>query len=241
MTNSPNNMYELAAANPEPPPKVIFLDAVGTLFGVRDSVGAAYAQVAKDFGVSLEAAPVNTAFYQAFGAATPLAFTPQEPTQIQALEFQWWRDVAVETFKLVGAIDVSIDAPPGGSRQQFKDFDSFFVALYAYFATAQPWVVYPDVVPALTYWRSQGTKLGIISNFDSRIYKVLTALELSDFFSSVTISSEAGAAKPDTQIFTTALGKYNCPPASAWHIGDSFQQDYQGAKQVGMRSIWIKR
>jgi putative hydrolase of the HAD superfamily len=231
MTNSPdkeNSLLEVETT-PDKPPKVIFLDAVGTLFGVRDSVGAAYAQVAQDFGVNLEAKAINTAFYQAFSAATPLVFPQQEPIQIQPLEFQWWKEVAVETFKLAGVIE------------QFTDFDRFFQALYKYFATAQPWEVYPDVVPALTYWRSREIKLGILSNFDSRIYEVLTALELNHFFSSVTISSEAGAAKPDPQIFTTALDKYNCEPTSAWHIGDSWQQDYQGAKQAGIRAIWIQR
>ena len=232
MINSPDNqnsLSELGETTPDKPPKVIFLDAVGTLFGVRNSVGAAYAQVAQDFGVNLKAEAINTAFYQAFSAATPLAFPQQEPSQIQPLEFQWWKDVAVETFKLAGVIE------------QFTDFDRFFQALYKYFATAQPWNVYPDVVPSLTYWRSREIKLGILSNFDSRIYEVLTALELSHFFSSVTISSEAGAAKPDTKIFTTALEKYNCEPTSAWHIGDSWQQDYQGAKQAGIRAILIQR
>ncbi len=223
------DIRKLTDEDSDKPPKVIFLDAVGTLFGVRNSVGAAYAQVAQDFGVSLEADSVNTAFYQAFKAATPLAFPRQEPSQIQLLEFQWWKEVAIETFKL------------GGIIEQFIDFDSFFQALYKYFATAEPWEVYPDVVPALTYWRSQGIKLGILSNFDSRLYEVLTALELSYFFSSVTISSEAGAAKPDTQIFITALGKYNCKPTEAWHIGDSLPQDYQGATQAGMRAILIQR
>jgi len=224
-----NNIHGMTEKSPAKTPKVIFLDAVGTLFGVRDSVGAAYAQVAQDFGVSLEAESVNTAFYQAFSAATPLVFPQQEPSQIQPLEFQWWRDVAGETFKLVGSLE------------QFTDFDSFFRALYKYFATAKPWEVYPDVIPALTYWRNQGIKLGILSNFDSRLYEVLTALELNYFFSSITISSEAGAAKPDSQIFITALGKYNCEPTDAWHIGDSLQQDYQGAKQTGMRAILIQR
>jgi len=211
-----------------PPPKVIFLDAVGTLFGVRDSVGAAYAQVAQDFGVDLDPVAINEAFYQAFAAASPLAFPPTT-TQVRQLEFKWWQDLAVQTFELAGAIE------------EFADFAAFFLALYDYFATAQPWVVYPDVIPALTYWQSQEIKLGIVSNFDSRLYAVLTALNLQGFFSSVTISSEVGVAKPDTQIFSTALAKYNCPPELAWHIGDSFRQDYEGAKQAGLRGILIQR
>ncbi len=36
-------------------PQVIFLDAVGTLFGVKGSVGAIYSQIAADFGVEVVA------------------------------------------------------------------------------------------------------------------------------------------------------------------------------------------
>ncbi|WP_254721968.1 HAD-IA family hydrolase [Kovacikia minuta] len=80
-----------------------------------------------------------------------------------------------------------------------------------------------------------------MSNFDSRLYSVLQSLELANFFSSVTISSEAGAAKPDPQIFAIALQKHQCPPELAWHIGDSYEEDYQAARAAGLRGVWVKR
>jgi putative hydrolase of the HAD superfamily len=70
---------------------------------------------------------------------------------------------------------------------------------------------------------------------------VLQSLELSSYFSSVTISTQAHVAKPDPQIFAMALAKHNCPPEAAWHIGDSLVEDYQGAKAAGLRGIWINR
>ena len=36
-------------------PKVIFVDAVGTLFGVKGSVGEIYRQIAQEFGVEVSA------------------------------------------------------------------------------------------------------------------------------------------------------------------------------------------
>jgi putative hydrolase of the HAD superfamily len=83
--------------------------------------------------------------------------------------------------------------------------------------------------------------LGIISNFDSRLYRVLEALQLADFFQSITLSSEAGAAKPSPSIFTTALQKHRCDPSQAWHLGDSEGDDVAGAKAAGLRGIWLKR
>lgn len=84
-------------------------------------------------------------------------------------------------------------------------------------------------------------ELGVLSNFDSRLHTVLPALGLAEFFSSVTISTEVGAAKPDARIFQAALQKHECSPAQAWHIGDRQKEDYEGAKAAGLRAVLLKR
>ena len=210
-------------------PKVIFIDAVGTLFGVVGSVGQAYAEVAQRHGVEAEPQALNDAFFKNFKAAAPMAFPGVEPTHIPAQEYAWWQAIADKTFD---------DA---GIKDQFTDFAAFFADLYAYFAGADPWVVYPDAYHSLERWRAKDIELGIISNFDSRIYTVLDSLALADFFTTVTISTEIGAAKPDPQIFAAALKKHNCDPSDAWHVGDSQTDDYEGAKAAGLRGIWLQR
>ncbi|MEL7037353.1 MAG: HAD-IA family hydrolase [Cyanobacteria bacterium J06592_8] len=210
-------------------PKVIFLDAVGTLFGVRDSVGAVYTKLAAQVGVQADPDAVNTAFFQAFAAAPAMAFPGTHRDQIPQLEFDWWLKIAIQTFQAVGVF------------KEFSDFSSFFKQLYHYFTTAQPWFVYPDVKPTLQQWCDRGFQLGVLSNFDSRLYPVLDALDLAKFFNSVTISTEVGAAKPDPKIFSIALQKYQCFPQEACHIGDSLKADYQGAKSAGIPAILINR
>jgi putative hydrolase of the HAD superfamily len=96
-------------------------------------------------------------------------------------------------------------------------------------------------LPALNKWQQQGIELAVVSNFDSRIYAVLKALNLAEYFTSVTISTEVGAAKPDTQIFTAALQKHNGIAENVLHIGDSFKADYCGAKAAGLKAIWLNR
>ncbi|HLO47103.1 MAG TPA: HAD family hydrolase [Kamptonema sp.] len=210
-------------------PKVIFLDAVGTLFNVRTSVGEVYSKIANHFGVQVSPKVLNRAFIQSFTSASPMAFPGIEPAKIPDMEFEWWRELAVQTFQTAGAFS------------QFSDFSTFFAELYAYFATTEPWFLYPDVKPALEKWQNQGIELAVLSNFDSRLYPVLKALNLADFFTSVTISTEVGAAKPDSKIFVTALQKHRCQPESALHIGDSLKADYEGAKNAGIKAIWLKR
>lgn len=210
-------------------PKVIFLDAVGTLFGVKGSVGQVYAQIAEKFGVTVAVQDLNRAFIQSFKSASPPIFPNSKPEEIPEREFEWWYAIAQQSFQQVGVLE------------QFSDFPAFFTMLYTHFATAEPWFVYPDVQLALQNWQQLGIELGVLSNFDSRLYQVLQALDLARFFTSVTISTKVGAAKPNSQIFAVGLDKHQCPAQLAWHIGDSFQEDYHGAKAAGLRAIWLQR
>jgi len=210
-------------------PKVIFLDAVGTLVGVKGSVGEVYGDIARKYGVEVPVSSLNQAFFLSFQAAEPMAFPGTAPDEIPAREFEWWLAIARRTFQQAGVFD------------QFLDFSSFFAELYAHFATPLPWFVYPDVLPALRYWQKKGIELGLVSNLDSRIYAIFQAFDLTQFFTTITISSEVGAAKPNTQIFRASLQKHQCQPGDAWHIGDSYKEDYQAAKSIGIRGIWLKR
>ncbi|MCX5936123.1 MAG: HAD hydrolase-like protein [Pseudanabaena sp. LacPavin_0818_WC45_MAG_42_6] len=212
-------------------PQVIYVDAVGTLFGVRGSVGEQYAKIAMDFNVSLDPQLINHAFYQVFQTAPRIAFPSLPQSGIPIAEYQWWRSLAEKTFSQTGDLE------------RFLDFEGFFKSLYAYFATAEPWFIYEDTRLALDAWRQQGITLGVLSNFDSRIYAVMENLGLKDYFSSVTISTETGAAKPDSLIFEVALAKHQIEksPDLAWHIGDSFGEDYIGASAAGITAFWLNR
>lgn len=210
-------------------PQVIFLDAVGTIFGVQGSVGEQYARVADRFGVSLPIEAIDWAFIKSFKAAGTPAFGETDPSELQAREYKWWFDIAVHTFKEANFYD------------RFSDFGEFFAALYDYFESPAPWFVYGDVLPTLQRWQAAGITLGIVSNFDSRIYSVLRSLQLAPYFSSITISTEVGVAKPDRQIFEVALQKHDCSASRSIHIGDSYTEDYQAAQAAGLRGIWLRR
>ena len=210
-------------------PKVIFVDAVGTLFGVKGSVGEIYSQIAADFGVSVSPEVLNKNFFNSFKASPPPIFLDADIKDIPQREYDWWRIIALNTFECAGVLP------------EFVDFPAFFTELYIHFGTPDPWYVYPDVTLALMNWRRLGIELGVLSNFDSRLYLVLQGLGLREYFASITISTQVRAAKPDPEIFKIALNKHKCSPEEAWHIGDSMIDDYQGAKAAGMRGIWINR
>ena len=52
--------------------KALLLDAMGTLIGLRQSVGTLYSAAAADYGLELEAESLDRAFAQAY---SPVSYT----------------------------------------------------------------------------------------------------------------------------------------------------------------------
>jgi len=207
--------------------KTIFFDAAGTLFESRSPIGDSYAAVARNFGANVSGKNVSAAFRRAFSSAHGLAFGPGRPAgEIRRLEREWWRERVAETF---------------ADLHQFDDFDAYFNALFEFFGDPANWVAYPDVAPALEEFKAMGLRLGVISNFDARLYRLLSGLGLARFFDSVTISSEAGYAKPAAQLFEAALARMGVAPGEALHVGDAPHLDVTGANAAGIEAILVCR
>jgi len=109
------------------------------------------------------------------------------------------------------------------------------------FADPVSWKLFPDVVPTLRELRSLGLELGIVSNFDSRLFNVLRGLSIADLFDTITISSLAHAAKPSPKIFELALEQHAVEPGEAMHVGDSVRDDVEGATKAGLRAVLLTR
>ncbi|MGQ0809759.1 MAG: HAD-IA family hydrolase [Nitrospiraceae bacterium] len=209
--------------------QVIFFDAAGTLFHVKGSVEEIYLRYAENYGVkrtddSLVA--VRAAFARAFREAPPPVFSATEAAEIKQCERLWWFDIVHHVFYRVG---------------MFAGFDDFFEEIFGAFEGAQCWTLYPETVEVLKKLKEEGLELGIVSNFDSRLFQVLRSLGIRDFFDTITIASLAHAAKPAAEIFRVALRKHAVDPEEAVHVGDSVQDDVEGARNAGMTGVLIER
>jgi putative hydrolase of the HAD superfamily len=207
--------------------KVIFFDAAGTLIETRASVGEIYSRVAREFGFEAEPQILQQNFARSFRLQPPMAFPAGTPeAALFELEKDWWRNLVREVFDGLGA---------------FPRFEAFFGEVFDRFRGRELWQVYADVEPALAELKRRGLKLGVLSNFDSRLYDVLRACDLERFFDSVHVSTLAGAAKPDPAIFRSALSYYAVEARQAWHVGDSLREDYEGATAAGLNAVLLDR
>ncbi|HTT77129.1 MAG TPA: HAD-IA family hydrolase [Candidatus Binataceae bacterium] len=205
--------------------RTIFFDAAGTLFEPRIPVGDSYARVARKHGVATTGAAVGEAFHRAFHESGGLAFGPgHAAAELRGLERTWWRELVAKSFASIGSFD---------------DFDSYFDELFAYFAEPANWVPDEGAVQMLEQLRQTGYHLGVVSNFDYRLYRILEGLGLSGCFDSITLSSEAGWAKPDPRIFAVALAQHGTAPNEALHVGDSAHLDVVGAHAAGLAAVLI--
>lgn len=215
-------------------PRGLLLDAMGTLIGLRSSVGSTYAELAGHHDLSVDAAAIDRHFPRIHRQAPPLAFpdlaTPGIASPaLKEAEIGWWSARIAEVLAAAGAQGLGSGPPPELGR-----------ALFNRFAQADLWRVYDDVPVHLEAWHRRGLRLAVVSNFDSRLPGLLDGLGLGQWLEAVVVSSAAGAAKPDPRPYQQALSQLNLAASEVWHVGDS-PEDGAGARAAGIRWVKVQR
>ena len=96
-----------------------------------------------------------------------------------------------------------------------------------------------DTIELLEYLKDH-YRLHIITNGFEEVQQLkLKNSSISQFFSTVTTSEEAGVKKPDIRIFQKALEKAKASPISSLMVGDNYEADILGAKVAGMDYIYF--
>jgi 2-haloalkanoic acid dehalogenase type II len=100
---------------------------------------------------------------------------------------------------------------------------------------------YPDAFEALRILRDRGHVTVIVSNWDCSLPDWLGPTGLLELVAGVVTSADAGAAKPDAVVFRRALELAGVERAEAVHVGDSLDNDVEGARAFGIRAILVHR
>ena len=100
--------------------------------------------------------------------------------------------------------------------------------------------LYPDTMECLRILKKK-YKLGIIANQIPGAEKRLEEMGIRRYFDVIVSSAEEGVAKPDPRIFNIALIRAGCTPEQAVMIGDRIDNDIVPAKQMGMKTVWIRQ
>lgn len=89
---------------------------------------------------------------------------------------------------------------------------------------------------------SEQCKLGLISNFTHApvVYSSLSQMGIGKFFNAIVVSEDNGYRKPSEHIFNEALDKLQVKACEAVYVGDSPVEDIKGAKEVGLRAVFVE-
>ncbi len=101
---------------------------------------------------------------------------------------------------------------------------------------------FPDAIETLETLRSQGYRLGMVTNGSSDTQRQkIGRWQLEPYFDEIVIESEFGRGKPDPGVFRQALAGTGASANEAWMVGDNLYADIGGAQGAGVHSVWIHR
>lgn len=204
--------------------RAVFFDAGGTLFRPYPSVGEVYSEVAGRHGLRTDPDAVEKRFHELWVARDGLCGLSARSGEKE--ERSWWKGLVREVFSEFGRLG---------------DFDSFFEELYDRFARPETWRLFPDALPVVRELKKRGKILGIVSNWDSRLFGICEGLGLKPHVDFILASAVVGAAKPHPGIFREALKQAGVEANEALHVGDSLEDDVLGAQRAGIHAVFINR
>jgi putative hydrolase of the HAD superfamily len=209
------------AAQPIERPRALLLDALGTLLTFEPPAPHLRAALRERLGVDVGAAAAERAmraeiaFYRAHlhlgGDAAGLAELRRASAE---------------------AMRPELPAPAAAA-----DGPVLLEALLASLRFA-PYAEVPGVLSAL---RADGMRLVVVSNWDVSLHERLAETGLAELVDGAVASAEIGAAKPDRAIFARGLQLAGVPASAAWHAGDSWDADVEGARAAGLRAVLVAR
>lgn len=111
-------------------------------------------------------------------------------------------------------------------------------ALYERIRVPDGWSVYADAVEVLQALRDRGVRTAVVSNVGFDLRPVLEAHGLLALVDAVVLSFEAGAIKPEPEIFLAACDALAVAPGEALMVGDHAAAD-GGAADAGIRTLLL--
>jgi putative hydrolase of the HAD superfamily len=96
--------------------------------------------------------------------------------------------------------------------------------------------IFPEVRPALERLRRRYVLVAVTNG-----NACLERIGIHDLFDHFVSARIAGAAKPSKKIFKVAVSAGGAAPHQTLHVGDHPEFDVQGARDAGLRAVWVNR
>jgi len=208
-------------------PKVVTFDAADTLVRVRWTPGGFALECA--FAVGLELGEEERGIYERSLRSRWAEYREVNLSRDPRLGDAFWLTLTQDWLRDIGQ--------PGGLAEEIRKVAPGLL----YGKSSNLFELFDDVLPTLDGLASRGIRVGVISNWDYTLHRVLDALDVHNRFEHVVASLEEGVEKPDSRLFELTLEKFGVDPQDALHVGDNPVDDFRGAQDAGLRAYLIDR
>ncbi len=215
-------------APPHPRLRWVFLDVGETMLRVTQP-GATYRAILAGFGYDIPAETLDTTIRTLFRELDAVIPRQRNPDHTISLELaQRRRELLVE-----GVLErVGVD--PAHAHAAAEAFRASWIGTTIF-------QMYPEVPATLDTLRAAGYRLGIVSNWEPRLPQLCASHGILEHFEFVVCSETEGYVKPHRRMFERALELAGTSPDAVVHVGDSYPEDVEGARGVGIQAVLVDR
>lgn len=128
---------------------------------------------------------------------------------------------------LFDAVGIDASKIPAATLRRLKE----------YHARQNLWDFVPEGIPEALDILGARLRLGVVSNANGTIRKLLARLGLAKYFEVIVNSFEEKIEKPDPQIFQAALDRMGVSASETAYVGDLYNVDVVGARKAGLYPI----
>jgi len=207
--------------------KAIFFDADDTLFEVKGSVGQQYAPHLKNHGYDILADSIDRVIPEAWlQTIDSYENRESEYTANHTQDRREWREFL---YNVMSALEI------------YQPSEQLLEDIYDTFAEAHSRQLLPYIKQTLTALRRHPITLGVLTNNDNRIHRLIPALGLGDYFHHIFCASDLGYRKPSHRVFSRIAEHLQLLPQEILYIGDCPRNDVAGALNAQWNALWLKR
>jgi putative hydrolase of the HAD superfamily len=202
----------------------VFFDAGETLVHPHPTFPDLFARILRREGHDVDAETIHARIHVVYDRFKQAADTNELWTTTPERSRRFWHDVYGIFLRDLGIDD-----------------EALVDRVYLEFTDLANYVLFEDVPPVLDRLRDSGLVLGVVSNFERWLERLLDELGVLGYFQVRVISGSEGLEKPDPRIFRLAMERADVRPEESVYVGDNPEFDVGPAAAVGMTPVLIDR
>ena len=146
------------------------------------------------------------------------------------------RTISIDEYRIRRFADVL-----EGSHARFRELSDELNHIYMQ-ETNHNIELFSDTIPLMKALRTKSIEAVILTNGPSDGQRAkFKSLGLSRYIQQIYIGEEIGFSKPNPKAFAVVLRDLGVPASDALMVGDSIENDVNGAEQVGIKAVLIDR